>query len=131
MAETGRQASLYSGTDATGELIAHVEVTTAKRGAYAAVSHKLDESWPRRTNSHAVELRITATGITEPAIFATLNQRIDQGTSASYHLAFAQGDSHTGAFVVEQLDETGRGADHRRMRLVLLSDGKTTYAAAS
>lgn len=130
MAETGRQASLYSGTDDTGDLIAHVEVQTAKRAAYAAVPNKLDQGWPRRVNSNAVELRITATGITAPAIFATLNQRIDQGASADYHLAFAQGDSHTGSFVVEQLDETGRGDDHRRFRLQLLSDGPVTYANA-
>lgn len=130
MAETGRMASLFDGADTNGDLIAHVEVHTAKRGAYSPVSHKTDDGWPQRLPRHAVELRITATGITSPAVFATLNQRIDQGTSASYHLAFAQGDSHTGAFVVEQLDETGRGDDHRRMRVVLLSDGLVTYAAA-
>ena len=127
MAESGRQASLHDGADANGALIAHLEVTTEKRARHDDSSNKFDSGWPGRVDARAVEMRVTVTGIIDGTWFATLNQRIDAGTSAPYYLAYAAGDSYQGDFIVDVLEDVAPGTDWRRCRVVLLSDGSVTY----
>jgi predicted secreted protein len=102
----------------------------SRRASYVAVDHKLDAGWVDRVDGGgAVEMRVTAEGIVDDlSLIASLYSRQDARSATAYQIALADGDSHAGDFVVEELTETTNPDDgRRRFRLVLLSAGRIVH----
>ena len=127
------QARLYDGVNASGTEIALVRLTTQRRKALTSVPPgKGTGSWSMVLpyGDSGLSLRVMAEGHFNPGWVATLYDRQELGSTDSYFVAMAAGDSHGGQFMVEALDELAPAQDHRTFRLVLLSTGAVTYTPA-
>jgi hypothetical protein len=125
-------AKLFDGSSPLGIQIASVRIETQRRATIPRFANKQDAGWAERYDGGPgeIEMRIIATGVMQNRDWiATLYDRQDTRTSAIYHVALVDGDSHTGRFMVEQLDEFLPPEEHRTFRLVLVSAGKIVYAA--
>ena len=128
-------ASLYDASSSPPQLIAHIRLQTTRRAIHTTVDHKLDQDWPTRVEGGgALEMRATAEGVVaDLSWIATLYARQGAFQTAPYLITLQDGDSHSGSFVIDTLEEflPQQDADgRRRFRLVLLSSGPIVYTPA-
>lgn len=132
------QGVLYDAGVSPPVEIASMSLQTQRRilpaGATALPAAKGAGGWIIRAPGFdgGLEMRVIASGVISQGWLARLYARQTARSCDAYLVALGDGDSHSGAFLVETLDENpGAEGARRTFRLVLLSSGTVNYVPAA
>ena len=126
------QGVLYDGATGSAEIATFRLQVQRRASPPAAPAAKGGDGWRKLLLGGDAELtiRVIAEGILSQSWYATLAARWEAGTHDVYRVDFADGDSLSGPFRVEALEDVPQAEDRRLFRLLLLSAAAVAYTPA-